>query len=67
LLEVCSRSAELCPAADACKGAPQLYEAYRDRDISLEAIEGCRYRRIVQIKGGLSAGDLDGALRRKAA
>jgi len=33
----------------------------------LEEIEGYRYRRIGQIKRRLSAGDLDGALRRKAA
>jgi hypothetical protein len=47
--------------------AAQLYEAYRDRDFSLKEIEGYRYRRIGQIKRRLLAGDLDGALRRKAA
>jgi hypothetical protein len=44
----------------------QLYEAYRDR-IALEEIESYRQGRIGQIKRRVSAGDLDGALSRKAA
>jgi nucleoside-diphosphate-sugar epimerase len=67
----CSKIARALPSFapqwTARKGAAQLYEAYRDRGISLEEIEGYRYRRIGQIKRRLSAGDLDGALRRKAA
>jgi nucleoside-diphosphate-sugar epimerase len=55
------------PQWTARKGAVELYEAYRDRGISLEEIEGYRYRRIGQIKRRLSAGELDGALRQKAA
>ena len=55
------------PQWTARKGAAQLYEAYRDRGISLEEIEGYRYRRLGQIKRRLSAGDLDDTLRRKAA
>jgi nucleoside-diphosphate-sugar epimerase len=55
------------PQWTARKGAVELYEAYRDRGITLEEIEGYRYRRIGQIKRRLSAGELDGALRQKAA
>jgi len=40
---------------------------YRNDRISLEEIEGHRYRRLGQIKRRLSAGDLDGTLRAKAA
>ena len=47
--------------------AAQLYKAYSDHGISLEEIEGHRYRRLGQIKRRLSAGDLDGTLRAKAA
>lgn len=54
------------PQWTARKGAAELYEAYSDRGISLEEIEGYRYRRIGQIKRLLAAGDLDGALRWKA-
>jgi dTDP-D-glucose 4,6-dehydratase len=50
------------PQWTARKGAVELYEAFRDRAISLEEIEGYRYRRIGQIKRRLSAGELDGAL-----
>jgi hypothetical protein len=55
------------PKWTARKGAAQLYEAYRDRDISLEEIEGYLYRRLGQITRRLSAGDLDGMLHRRAA
>jgi nucleoside-diphosphate-sugar epimerase len=53
------------PQWTARKGAAQLYEAYKDRGITLEEIEGYRYRRIGQIKRLLDAGDLDGTLRRR--
>ena len=55
------------PQWTARKGAVQLYEAFRDRGITLDEIEGYRYRRLGQIKRQLSEGHLDGALRRKAA
>ena len=55
------------PQWTARKGAAQLYKAYSDHGISLEEIEGHRYRRLGQIKRRLSAGDLDGMLRAKAA
>jgi nucleoside-diphosphate-sugar epimerase len=65
----CSKIARVLPSFvpqwTARKGAAQLYEAYKDRGISLEEIEGHRYRRIGQIKRLLAAGDLDGALRRR--
>lgn len=54
------------PQWTARKGAAQLYEAYKDRGISLEEIEGYRYRRIGQIKRLLAAGNLDSALHWKA-
>lgn len=67
----CSKIARVlpnfAPQWTARKGAGQLYEAYRDHGISLDEIEGYRYRRLGQIKRRLSAGDLDGSLRRKAA
>jgi nucleoside-diphosphate-sugar epimerase len=67
----CSKIARALPSFvpqwTAPKGAVELYEAYRDRGISMEEIEGYRYRRIGQIKRRLLAGDLDGNLRRKAA
>jgi nucleoside-diphosphate-sugar epimerase len=55
------------PQWTARKGAAQLYKAFSDHGISLEEIEGYRYRRLGQIKRRLSAGDLDSTLRRKAA
>jgi nucleoside-diphosphate-sugar epimerase len=63
----CSKIARVLPAFapqwNARKGATELYEAYRSHGISVEDIEGHRYRRIGQIKRLLSAGKLDGALR----
>lgn len=55
------------PQWTARKGAVQLYEAFRDRGITLDEIEGYRYRRLGQIKRELSEGRLDGTLRRRAA
>src|SRR5262245_14456493 len=67
----CSKIARVlpnfAPQWTARKGAAQLYEAYRDYGITLEEIEGYRYRRIGQIKRRIAAGDLDGALRQNAA
>jgi nucleoside-diphosphate-sugar epimerase len=67
----CSKIARALPSFvpqwTAHKGAAELYEAYRRRGISLEEIEGYRYRRIGQIKRRIAAGDLDGALRQYAA
>ena len=66
----CSKIARALPAFkprwDARKGAAELYEAYTSRGISVEDIEGHRYRRIGEIKRLLSSGMLDGALRWKA-
>jgi len=55
------------PQWTARKGAAELYEACRRRGISLDEIEGCRYRRIGQIMRRIAAGDLAGALRQNAA
>jgi nucleoside-diphosphate-sugar epimerase len=67
----CSKIARALPSFKpqwtARKGAAELYDAYCRRGISLEEIEGYRYRRIGQLKRRLSAGDIDGALRTKAA
>lgn len=66
----CSKIAQILPAFkpqwNARKGAAQLYEAYKKHGISVEDIEGHRYRRIGEIKRLLSSGKLDGALRWKA-
>ena len=66
----CSKIARMLPAFapqwNARKGAAELYEAYRSRGISIDDIEGHRYRRIGQIKRLLSSGKLDTALRWKA-
>ncbi len=66
----CSKIAQILPAFkprwNARKGAAELYEAYKKHGISVEDIEGHRYRRIGEIKRLLSSGKLDGALRWKA-
>jgi nucleoside-diphosphate-sugar epimerase len=63
----CSKIARVLPSFrpqwTARKGAAELYEAYKRRGISVEDIEGHRYRRIGEIKRLLSSGKLDGALR----
>jgi nucleoside-diphosphate-sugar epimerase len=63
----CSKIARVLPAFkpqwNARKGAAELYEAYKSRGISVEDIEGHRYRRIGEIKRLLSSGKLDEALR----
>lgn len=63
----CSKIARMLPSFkpqwNARKGAVELYEAYRDRGISVADIEGHRYRRIGEIKRLLTSGKLDDALR----
>ena len=63
----CSKIARVLPAFkpqwNARKGAAELYKAYKSRGISVEDIEGHRYRRIGEIKRLLSSGKLDEALR----
>ena len=55
------------PKWTARKGAVELYDAYRRLGISLQEIEGYRYRRIGQIQRRLAAGEFDGALRKRVA
>jgi nucleoside-diphosphate-sugar epimerase len=51
------------PRWTARAGARQLYEAFREARITLDDVEGWRYRRIGQIKRLMQAGRLDGSLR----
>jgi nucleoside-diphosphate-sugar epimerase len=51
------------PRWTARDGARQLYEAFRDARITLDEVEGWRYRRIGQIKKLLSSGALAPDLR----
>lgn len=53
------------PQWTARKGAAELFQAYKTRGISLQEIEGHRYRRIGQIKRLLEGGNVDSALRSK--
>jgi len=65
----CSKIARSLPAFrpqwNARKGATELYDAYMSRGLSIDEVEGHRYRRIGQIKRLLASGELDGALRWK--
>jgi nucleoside-diphosphate-sugar epimerase len=54
------------PQWTARKGAKELYEAFREAKITLEDIEGFRYRRIGQIKRLLDAGRVGPDLRWRA-
>jgi len=54
------------PVWDAEKGARQLYEAYREADLTLEEFEGPRYQRIAHIRKLIADGIIDSALRRIA-
>jgi len=54
------------PQWTARKGAQQLYEAFREARITLEDIEGWRYRRIGQLRKLLESGRLGPDLRWKA-
>lgn len=51
------------PTWDACTGALQLAEAYRQVHLSQEEFTGPRYTRLVQLKALIDAGRLDGTLR----
>jgi hypothetical protein len=57
---------EFTPQWTARDGARQLYEAFASRGITLEEIEGWRFRRIGQIKRLMDAADLGPDLRWKA-
>ena len=48
------------------QGAQELYDAYRANGLTREALECGRYIRIAHIQRLLSAGQLDGSLRRRA-
>ena len=51
------------PQWDACKGAKQLYKAFRSSGLTLEQFKGPRYSRIEHIKKLLADGILDTELR----
>jgi nucleoside-diphosphate-sugar epimerase len=51
------------PQWDAVKGAKQLYNAYRQSDLSLGDFEGPRYQRISHIKKLLADGSIRDGLR----
>ena len=48
---------------DVASGARQLYEAYRDHGLSLDAFEGPTYQRLGHLKQRLSQGEVDDSLR----
>jgi len=62
-----SRIAKTLPAFqpkwDACRGARELYEAYKKVGLKLEDFEGARYKRIDHIQGLLASGRLNADLR----
>jgi len=51
------------PQWDARKGAEQVYEAYRNSNLTLDEFEGPRYQRISHIKKLIADGILDDSLR----
>jgi nucleoside-diphosphate-sugar epimerase len=51
------------PQWDARKGAEQLYEAYRNSNLTLEEFEGPRYQRIAHIRKLIADGVIDSELR----
>lgn len=51
------------PQWDAHKGAVQLYEAYRNSNLTLEEFEGPRYQRIAHINKLIADGAIDAELR----
>jgi len=53
------------PQWTARKGARQLYDAFRAVGLTVEEIEGPKYRRVSHIEKLLKSGDLNKALRRK--
>ena len=56
---------EFKPQWDARKGAQQLYEAYKQVDLSLEEFEGPRFQRIAHVQMLMQDGTIDQKLRRK--
>ncbi len=63
----CSKIKSLIPAFqpqwDARKGAVELYEAYRNTNLTVEDFEGERYKRIAHIQKLLANNELDSSLR----
>jgi hypothetical protein len=55
------------PQWDACRGAEQLYEAYRKAGLTLEEFEGPRYLRISHIQKLIAEGILAQDLRHRRA
>jgi len=51
------------PQWDVPKGVVELYEAYRDRGLKLEDLEGARFQRIRRITNRIEGGELDKDLR----
>ena len=51
------------PQWTACKGAQELYDAYRAAGLRAEDMQSGRYVRIRSIQGLLKAGQIDGSLR----
>jgi hypothetical protein len=52
------------PQWTACKGAQELYDAYRAAGLTAEDLESGRYTRMVQIQRLLKSGQSDDSLRR---
>ncbi len=63
----CSKIQRMLPAFrpqwDARKGALELYEAFRETDLTVEDFEGERYKRIAHIQKLIASHQLDAALR----
>jgi nucleoside-diphosphate-sugar epimerase len=55
------------PQWDARKGAEQLYQAYRESNVTIDQVEGPRYQRIGHIKHLLAEGLVDSRMRVLAA
>jgi hypothetical protein len=51
------------PLWNACRGAEELYAAYRCAGLALEDCEGPRFQRIAQLKHLLATGQVDATLR----
>lgn len=51
------------PQWNARRGAQELYEAYRQVNLTVDDFEGPRYKRIAQLKSLLASGRLDDTLR----
>jgi len=55
------------PRWNARQGAAELYGAYRQHGVTLEAFEGVRYQRVAHVRYLLATGQLDETLRWKSA